>query len=158
VTRPETGSALPACVCALLDGSDLEDKVSTVVLLATTSPDGWPNLAMLSPGEVLVTDPRTVRLALHATSGTCRTLIGSGRGLLSVVADGAAYRIRIRARHLPDPPVPGDDALFLAEVEQVTEDRVPYARLTHGIGYELQDPPGTLVRWEAKLNRLRTLS
>jgi hypothetical protein len=148
---------LPEAVSTLLDGSALASKVSTTVLLATAGPDGWPRLAMLSPGEVLVTDPRSVRLALHATSRTCQALRETGRGLLSVVVDGAAYRVRVRARAVPVPAVAGSDELFVADVEEVVEDRVPYARLTHGIGYELEDVPGTLLRWEAKLARLSSL-
>jgi hypothetical protein len=148
---------LPAEVLALLDGTGLREKLGTTVLLATTTDDGWPNLAMLSAGEVLATDARTVHLALHAASGTCVALRNSGIGLLSVVADGAAFRIRVRARHVPQPPVPGDDELFVGAVERVDEDRVPYARVTHGIGYELRDVKGTLERWAAKQSRLRSL-
>jgi hypothetical protein len=154
---PTSGAELPPAVSSLLDGSRLREKVSTAILLATVDRDEWPNLAILSPGEVLAPNPWTVRLALHATSGTCRVLRTTGRGLLSVVADGAAYRIRIRARAVPQPPVPGPDELFLADVEKVLEDRVPYARVTHGLGYELEDVAGTLDRWEAKLTRLRGL-
>jgi hypothetical protein len=157
MTASAPEARLPAAVCSLLDGTGLPEKVSVTVLLATVTPDGWPNLAMLSPGEVLVADPRTVRLALHATSGTCGVLRASGRGLLSVVADGAAYRVRLRARSVPRPPVLGPDELFVATVEQVAEDRVPYARVTHGIGYDLQDVDATLTRWAAKLARLRSL-
>lgn len=148
---------LPLAVSALLDGSSLPEKVSTTVLLCTVTSDGWPNLAMLSPGEVLATDDRTVRIALHPTSATCRSLRIAGRGLLSVVADGAAYRIRISARHIPEPASPGADELFEAVVDAVTEDRVPYARVTHGVTYRLEDPQATLVRWSSKLHRLRTL-
>jgi hypothetical protein len=158
VTRPGPGSILPAAVRILLDGFSLADKTSTTVLLATTTADGWPNVAMLSPGEVLATDPTSLRIALYANSKTCRSLRADGRAVVSLVADGAAYRIRISARHVPEPPIPGADELFLATVAEVTEDRVPYARVTHGVEYELEDVAATLARWEEKLRRLRSLS
>jgi hypothetical protein len=157
VTPPGRQPTLPPAVRAVLDGSALGDKVSTTVLLATTGEDGWPHLAMLSPGELLAPDSTSVRIALHATSGTCRALRGGGRALLSLVADSAAFRIRLSVRHVGRPPIEGSDELFVASVEEVTEDRVPYARVTHGIEYELTDVEGTLVRWEAKLERLRSL-
>jgi hypothetical protein len=148
---------LPTGVLELLDGSGLPAKVGTTVLLATADDDGWPHLAMLSPGEVLATDDGTIRLALYASSGTSRALRQRGRALLSVVAEGAAYRIRVRARHVPEPPVPGADELFVAAIEGIEEDRVSYARISHGITYELFDAESTVERWTAKLNRLRTI-
>jgi hypothetical protein len=94
---------------------------------------------------------------VHTTSRTCEAMRSTGRALLSLVADGAAYRIRVRTRHVSDPPIAGPDELFVADVEQVTEDRVPYARVKQGIVYELEDVDGTLRRWEAKLDRLRQI-
>jgi hypothetical protein len=158
VTADVRGQPLPRPVRDLLDGSSLREKSSTSVLLGTVSSDGWPNLAVLSPGEVLATDPWTVRLALHSTSQTCRSLRTGGRGLLSVVAEGAAYRIRISVRHVQDPPVAGADEFFEARVDRVSEDSVPYARLLAGITYRLDDVDDALARWEEKLHRLRNLA
>jgi flavin reductase (DIM6/NTAB) family NADH-FMN oxidoreductase RutF len=153
--RPET---VPSGVRRLLDGTGLAEKVGTTLLLVTVGDDDWPHIAMLSPGEVLVTEDDGLALALHASSGTCRNLRRDGRALVSVVAEGVAYRIRIRAQHVPEPPLPGADALFTAGVERIDEDRVGYARVLHGTTYELVDEERTVERWTAKLDRLRALA
>jgi hypothetical protein len=150
-------AALPATVQLLLDGSDLPSTVGTTILLATTTAEGRPNIAMLSPGEVLARDAGTVLLALHATSRTTRALRASGRGLLHVVADGAAHRISLRVRAVVPPSEPGGDALFVTDVAEALEDRVPYAEVTSGITYRLRDVPEALARWTAKHEQLRRL-
>lgn len=153
-----SGTLLPERLVAFFDGTDLESKVGTTVLLATASVEGRPHLAMLSAGEVLASRDGELRLALHRHSGSSRALIDNGQALLSVVLDGAAYQVRLRAR-----AVPVDDAsserttYFSAMVEECREERASYARLVSGITFELVEPAGTIQRWRDKLAVLNRL-
>src|SRR5437879_1823536 len=65
-TAKSIGRALPDVVRELLDGRDPAGRVGFTILLLTTSGEGWPQVAMLSVGEVLAVDERRVRLALWA--------------------------------------------------------------------------------------------
>lgn len=155
MTEPRS-RGIPPRVLSILNGADLEEKVGHTFLLTACGPDGWPHLALLSVGEVLAFDATNVGLVLHEGTGTARSLRGSGQGLLVVIADGRACRMRLRVPVERDRRV-GDDpsALFFAQVEQVAEDSVDYAYLLHGIEFALTDPDATVATWQAKLATLR---
>ena len=92
------GHELPAVLQPLLDGSDLANRQGLTFLLLTNDESGWPQVAMLSVGEVVAVDPRTLRAALWLGSGTTRNLSRTGRGTLMLVADGNGYYVRVSAR------------------------------------------------------------
>lgn len=152
-----SGQALPATIVELFDGTGLEHKVGPTALLIATEPDGWPRLALLSVGEVLAASAMEIRLALYPSSGTTHALTASGRALLAVVMDEAAYKIRLQAQRVAAPE--GDPlAFFIARVAAVDEDRVGYASITSGITYELLDERPALTRWQQQIAHLREVS
>jgi hypothetical protein len=147
---------LPEAVRELLDGTALAAKVGTTLLLITSGRDGFPHLAVLSVGEVLATAKDELCLAIHAGSRTVAALREHKQALLATVVDGALYRHRLAVRVSSEvDTADGErDALFVADVLEVTEDRVPYARLTHGLEYELLDPSAVLPLWTQKVGQM----
>jgi len=49
------GASLPEEIFELLDGHDLPAREGLTILLLTASAEGWPQVAMLSVGDVLAT-------------------------------------------------------------------------------------------------------
>jgi hypothetical protein len=143
---------VPAGVAALLDGTRLEHKVGTTVLVAAAD-GGWPRIATLSVGEVLVADPRTVAFTMYRASRTAGAIAASGHALLLAVDDGAVVRLRVDVRGVDAE----DDGrrTFVGNVVGVERDAVPYARVTSGIEYEVLDPAATVSRWRRQLDALR---
>jgi hypothetical protein len=151
------GRALPADLAAALDGRLLAERVGDTYLLITTSEAGWPHVAMLSAGEVLAVGEAALRLGLWPGTGSTENLTRSGRGLLLAVRPPTTYRLRLRCRALGEVPVEERRlAVFDADVEEVLEDVVGYARVTEGIRFELVDPPRVLGHWEAAIAALRS--
>lgn len=153
------GSALPADLLELLDGTRLEEKIGTTLLLSAAEDDGWPHTALLSVGEVYAPSAQEVRLALYATSGTTEALTKTGRALLTAVIDGHVHKVRLTLDRLVEAATESEaNVLFFGRVEHVDDDRVGYARITHGVEYELYDPEAVLERWERKVALLREMS
>jgi hypothetical protein len=135
----------------LLGGSVSDQALS----LSTTGPDGAPHAALISAGEVLATDSRTVRLALWPTSSTTANLRACGLGLLTLALGGTFVGIHLETTDFGDIEV-GDSRLsvILTRVTSVWEDRVPYAELTNGITFGLREV-SVPERWALTTRRLR---
>lgn len=153
---PDDGVRLPGPVAELVDGSDLGRKVGQTLVLTAVDRDGWPRQALLSVGEVLSMSGADVRFALYGGSRTTRALIASGKGLLTVVAGEASYKVYVTVRQVD--PSGGPLAYFAGSVVAVDEDRVGYAAITSGITYELPDPEPILERWARQIDELRTVA
>ncbi|HEX8969675.1 MAG TPA: pyridoxamine 5'-phosphate oxidase family protein [Chloroflexota bacterium] len=151
------GDQLPDGVRRLLDGSDLAAREGLTFLLLSTDEAGWPHLAMLSVGEVVAVDSRTVRVGLWLYSGTTRNLARSGRATLAVVADGNGYYLRAKARRGADLDLgtEGRLACFALEIEDVEEDSADYASLTSGVTFRLKQPEQVIPRWQHTVDALR---
>ena len=133
-------------------------RVGFTILLLTTSGDGWPQVAMLSVGEVLAVDRRRVRLALWPGSGSTANLSASGQATLMLVVGPDSYYVRMRSRRLADLSLSGGPrACFEAEVEDVLMDVVDYATVTSGIGFTLKEPERVLPAWRETVTALRAL-
>jgi hypothetical protein len=140
---------IPASFADVFDGRRLGAKVGETVLLIAGAE---PRVAALSVGEVLVLDGR-VGLLLYAGSRTTAAVRETGRALLVGVADGGLVRVRLEVTEA-DAAVPAGRAAFLGEVVDVELDRVGYARVTSGIGFELDDPAAVVERWEHQIEVL----
>src|SRR5579859_1043041 len=136
VTR-SLGKHLPDSVRGLLDGSELALGEGLTFLLLTNDEDSWPQVAMLSVGELVAATPDTLHAGLWLHSGTSRNLTRSGRATLVVVADGNGYYIRVNATRGQDLQLGADGRLayFVLHIEDVQEDSADYARLTSGITF-----------------------
>lgn len=147
---------MPGGLVALLSGDDLESKVGQTFLLATAEPDGWPRMALLSAGEVVAVSPAELRLALYRGTRTTRALTSTGRALLVIVHEGSTYKIQLEAQSVPDVDA-GSNAVFVADVASVDEDRVGYATVEHGIGFSLVDEKAVLELWRRTTELLKEI-
>ena len=154
------GPRLPEKLQSLFAGTDLASGIGETFLLLTTGEDGWPHMAMLSVGELLLADASTLRAALWLHSTATRNLTREGRGLLALVKDGAGYYLRCRAERGPDLDL-GEDgrlAYFQLHIEDVLEDAVNYAELTSGMTFKLHNPEQVLARWQKTVDAMRSLA
>jgi hypothetical protein len=154
------GTELPDSVRHLLDGKDLAQREGLTFLLLTNDDDDWPQVAMLSVGEVVAVDSRTLHAGLWLHSGTSKNLTRSGRATLVLIANGNGYYIRLSARRGPDLDL-GDDgrlAYFVLTIEDVQEDSADYAALTSGVTFRLKHPEQVVPRWQHTVDALRAAS
>jgi hypothetical protein len=143
-------------VLELLDGTELAGKVGHTFELVTVDEDGSPHAALLSVGEVLAIDERSLRLALWSTSTTTENLHRDGHGLLTLVTDDAFYAVTILTRPTGTLVVDGKPlACFEATVGVSHRDEVGYAEVTNGITFRLHDPAAVTDRWWRTIDALR---
>jgi hypothetical protein len=151
------GATLPEPIRLLLSGEDLAAREGVTFLVLTTTPDGWPHLAMVSVGELVATSADRLRLALWPQSSAATNLTRTGRTTLALVHEGAGYYLRCAARRAEDllPGRAGRLAQFDLRVEEAFEDVAPYAELTSGITFRLKNPPDVLPSWQETVDALR---
>src|SRR5438552_16865724 len=87
------GDQLPDALSQLLDGSDLASREGLTFLLLTTDAAGWPHMAMLSVGELVAMDQRTLRARLWQNSSKSNNLTRAGRAMLTFIAIGKCYYV-----------------------------------------------------------------
>jgi hypothetical protein len=148
---------VPPSLRAILDDEDLARHEGFTLQLMTLRDDGWPHLALLSVGEVVVLDERRLRLAIWPASTSAANLAARGRATLAAVVAPASYLVRVSARPLGmiGTSPGGRLAAFEATVEQAAADEAPYAELEAGVRYRLTSPEATLPRWTNTRQALR---
>lgn len=132
--------------------TDPGEAVGFTVQVLSTDRDGWPAVAIVSAGELaLGGEGDRLLLALWPSSSAVANITRSERATLTFVLDGTSYVVRAVARRLEDLEVPGGGQLacFALTIAGATADEAPYAKLTAGIRYELDDEPATVERWRA---------
>jgi hypothetical protein len=153
------GNTLPPALVALLDGNDLAEKASVVLLVATPDADGYPRPAMLSVGEALARGTNELRLALYDSSSTTANLRRTGKLTLASAHGGKGYYVRASAREMAvmDPDLAGL-AVFDAIVQDVLEDGEAIAEVTTGFTMRLTaEPERTLAMWATTIRALCAL-
>jgi hypothetical protein len=154
------GQQLPAAVRQLLDGSDLAGRAGLTFLLLTTDDADWPQVAMLSVGELVEADAHTLRAGLWLHSGSAKNLTRNGRGTLVVIAGGNGYYVRVAAERGVDLDLGAEGRLayFVLRIEDVLEDTADYATLTSGVTFRLKAPDQVVPRWERTVAALREMA
>jgi hypothetical protein len=126
-----------------------ERHVGQTILVLSELEAGWPHLAMVSVGELIVAADGRLALALWPTSTCAANLARTGRATLAMVTGGLAFSLRCRVdEELPitggeDPTMRG----FVLRVTAALEDAAPYADLLTGVTYRLHDARVTVARW-----------
>src|SRR5579859_8115108 len=95
------GRELPDALRQMLDGADLAGGEGRTFLLLTVDEAGWPHMAMLSVGELVAMDSHTLRSALWLHSSTSKNLIHNGQAMMTMIADGNGYHVRLAAHRGP---------------------------------------------------------
>ncbi|SAK40879.1 hypothetical protein AWB80_00299 [Caballeronia pedi] len=109
--------------------------------------------ALLSAGELLAPDARTLAFGLWPSSRTAQAVAATGRATLAFVFDEAFYQVHLDVRRVPVDDVPL--ACFVGTIESGEVQRVGYARLTSGIAFELTEAQSALARWREQLEWLK---
>jgi hypothetical protein len=125
-----------ASLVDLLDGSDLQRKIGSTLLIFAAGEDGWPHAATVSVGvgELLAVTSRELLLTLYAGSRTTAAMACSRRALLMTTAEGGG--VKVAWTSTPSRPRTRTSAggSIHCTAASARVDTVPYARVTHGIG------------------------
>jgi hypothetical protein len=141
----------------LLDGSDLARREGLTFQLLTTDEQDWPQVALLSVGELVAIDAQSLRAGLWLHSSTSKNLTRTGRATLVLIANGNGYYVRLRAERGNDLDLgtEGRLAYFVLKIEDVLEDAADYASLTSGVTFRLKSPEQVVPRWQRTVDALR---
>lgn len=149
------GNTLPREVRDALDGEALERKIGPAYLLLTSDEDGTARPCMLSAGEVLAPDERTIRFALWRGSRTSANLARGGTALFCYVAPRTVLYVRGATRPL-ERQGESLDCYELA-VESVESDAHAGMPVTSGIVFAVEqgEPADVVEAWHGQLDLLR---
>ncbi len=126
------GDRLPAEFLGALDGRDLEHKYGETYVVLTADPDGAPRPCMLSAGELLALDDRTVRIALWPNGRTGANLRRGGQVVICYIAPNLVLYVRGRPRELAPARDPEIERFEVA-VDSVDSDAHQGLPVVHGI-------------------------
>jgi hypothetical protein len=126
----------------------------TAIELLVSAADGWPTVAHLSVGELLLGSDGLLRMALWRESSTSAALAGEGRGTL--LFSGPDQLLEVRFRVLAQASLQRPKALiaFLMAPVQVRDKRAAYATITSGLQFKLHDAARVSAEWSAARNAL----
>ena len=154
--RPTVASdgAIPAEVAEFLNGTDLLSKTQAV-RVSTVDEQGWPHASLLSAGDMLAVAPARIRFVIFPDSTTTRNLLRDGRVTVTASFNRGMWELRLRARRLtaatPEVPL----ACFEAVLERARFHSVPYASVTSGVTFAVNEPDVVLSRWRRQICALR---
>jgi hypothetical protein len=139
----------------LSDEACVTDK--TAIELVVSTAGGWPAVAHLSVGELLLGGDGLLRMALWRESRTGAALAEQRRGLL--LFSGPDQLLEIRFSLLALAPLETSKALagFLLAPIEVRDKRAPYATVTSGLRFELHDAASVQAEWRRARRALADL-
>lgn len=147
-------SVPPASLLAQFDGKNLEDKVAVSAILATVAEDGWPHVAYLSAGEVLVVSAGLLRVLLWPGSRTAVNLRRGGGAALHAAAAGTVWELRLGTVRTIDT---SEFLVVDLGVGQAIRHAAPYAEVLGMVGFVLKDEAATFERWRVQIAHMRSL-
>jgi hypothetical protein len=151
------GETMPAQCVEALDGRNLERKFGRGYVVMTVDADGAPRPGMLSPGEMLAVDDRTVRIALWTGTRTAGNLRRGSPIVICYVAPKAVFYLKGRPSVVltpsDDPPV----ERFEVAIEAVESDAHEGFPVSDGIRFTCEEELRSkwLTQWQSVLNVLR---
>jgi hypothetical protein len=106
-----------------------------VVSLLTVGDDGYPNVCLLSPYQVVAKDERTIFLAVYEGSKTSANLAKRKEATLVLFLPPAAYYIKGDVEPTSKSPVQGND-FHVLKVTGTTRDYYQKAPITSAVKFE----------------------
>lgn len=151
------GDRLPDTILRALDGRDLANQLGSAYLVITVDSDGRPRPCMLSAGELLAVDVRTLRAYLWPGTQTAGNLAARRRMLLCYVAPHTVYYVYGSPHELPAGET-GGPGRFEITVESVYSDLHKGMPVRNGIVFGLEDADSAdvLAGWQLQLDQLRS--
>jgi hypothetical protein len=140
------GNQLPEDAFALLKPGNMDAKRNKVVQIITVNRAGWPDAGMLSYADIVAKDKKDLRLATWGDGECANDLRHNGKLAILLIDRDTAYYIKGKAeeikqgeKNLTDINQEGGEsplAFFKVRVEQVSEDKVPTAKVLSGVTFE----------------------
>jgi hypothetical protein len=142
------GDRLPDELVHALDDEALDGADQPAFLLVTTDEDGTPRICMVSAGELLVRDERTLRVALWRGTRTAHNLGHGGTALLGAVSPGSVIYVRAEPARLAVPEATSLECFELT-VTGVEADVHAGMPVTSGITFRPDEPDhaATVADW-----------
>ncbi|MCW2862694.1 MAG: pyridoxamine 5-phosphate oxidase family protein [Actinoallomurus sp.] len=137
---------LPNELIRALDDAALADAEQPAFLLVTGDEDGAPRISMVSAGELLVQDERTLRVALWHGTRSAGNLARGGTALLGGVSPGSVIYVRAKPERLVVPE-PADLECFELTVTEVRADVHAGMPVTSGITFRTDEPEQAATDW-----------
>jgi flavin reductase (DIM6/NTAB) family NADH-FMN oxidoreductase RutF len=137
---------LPYELIRALDDARLTDAEQPAFLLVTGDEDGAPRISMVSAGELLALDERTLRVALWRGTRSAANLARGGTVLFGAVSPGSVIYVRAK----PDPlvvPEPAELECFELTVTEVRADVHAGMPVTSGITFRTDEPEQAATDW-----------
>lgn len=156
------GKELPEAAVAMLDGSQAHEQVGKIALLLTVDDDGFPHVALLSPGEVLACGKSEVRLALYGSGKTIENIASRSRLTLAILEPGLCCYVKgsgvvMEAEVPPGPIQPFAARRVDVEIEDVLLDSEVGAAVETGPRYSRSISRGEeLEQWNRVWGVLRS--
>ncbi|MFL6056603.1 MAG: hypothetical protein ACJ72W_27455 [Actinoallomurus sp.] len=149
------GDHLPDELVHALGDEALAATDQPAFLLVTTDEDGAPRICMLSAGELLARDERTLRVALWHGTRTARNLGRGGTVLFGAVSPGSVIYVQATPTRLT-PPEPAGTQSFELSVTSVESDVHAGMPVTSGITFRSEEPDQatTLAAWRRQRDLL----
>lgn len=116
-----------------------KSRSNLVVTLLTLGEDGYPNVCLLSPFQVLAKDRRTIFFVVYEGSRTQANLSKRSSATFVLFLPPAAYYVKGRARQLT-PPVGvselSGNALYRFDITQVSRDYYRRAPIMSAVTFD----------------------
>lgn len=137
---------LPDELIRALDDTALADAEQPAFLLVTGDEDGAPRISMVSAGELLVRDERTLRVALWRGTRSAANLTRGGTVLFGAVSPGSVIYVRAKPERLVARETTELECFELA-VTEVRADVHVGMPVTSGITFRTDAPDQAATDW-----------
>jgi hypothetical protein len=137
---------LPDELIRALGDEALAEAEQPAFLLVTGDEDGAPRISMVSAGELLVRDERTLRVGLWRGTRSAANLARGGTALLGAVSPGSVIYVRARPEPLAVPEAAGLECFELT-VTEVRADAHAGMPVTSGITFRTDAPEEAATDW-----------
>jgi hypothetical protein len=138
-----------------LNGNNLDEKQHEAMMLLTVSEDLWPHTAMISVGEIVLTQSE-LRIALWPNTHTTNNILRTNKASLVVIYAGKVHYIQLSLKKLPDIEQPKYDRIrFVGTIASAREDSAKYADIISGVTFNLKNPSDVLSRWQDMVEELK---
>ena len=148
----------PPELLAWFDGTSLARKTGFTASIVTIDATGRIGTSLVGAGELYAPDSHSLCFALWGRSRAAHALGDKGRATVTFVFDGTFYQVHLDVNALPSKEATEAGLTCFRGLIAIGEaQRVPYAHLTSGITFTLDEKmqDDVLIRWQAQLDWLK---